>query len=49
MDESPIEADPEAFATATEFPCARILVEVGLPPADESLFADAKTAVRQEC
>lgn len=31
-----------------EFKPARFPVELGLPPADESLFQDAKTAVRQE-
>jgi superfamily I DNA/RNA helicase len=31
-----------------EFKPARFPVEIGLPPADESLFQDAKTAVRQE-
>ena len=35
-------------ASHGEFKPARFSVELGLPPADESLFQDAKTAVRQE-
>src|SRR5690606_6223884 len=38
----------ELFSSATEFKTACFSVELGLPPADESLFHDAKTAVRQE-
>lgn len=48
MKETPTEVDLESLASATEFQPARFPIELGLPPASESLFIDAKTAVRQE-
>jgi hypothetical protein len=37
-----------SISSATEFKTAHFPIELGLPPADELLFHDAKTAVRQE-
>lgn len=48
MEGNSSENNVPATAPATEFQLARFRVELGLPPADESLFHDAKTAVRQE-
>ena len=45
---NPNEPESVALDSATEFKPARFPVELGLPPADESHFHDAKTAVRQE-
>ncbi len=41
-------ADRTCVVSDTTFTPARFPVELGLPPADESLLKDAKTAVRQE-
>lgn len=45
---NPNEDQSEAEAPVPEFNPARFPVKLGLPSADESLFQDAKTAVRQE-
>jgi hypothetical protein len=42
------ESRAEGPIGSNEFIPARFPIELGLPPADESLFNDAKTAVRQE-
>lgn len=42
------DADDDAVTSGLDFQPARFPIELGLPPADESLLQDAKTAVRQE-